>query len=196
MSRVHAWMPAAVGLVLVLVSASAASADEKGEGPVRVKSDPHFVVAQELEGTWVGDADLTKTLGGRAFPTGGELTFRADKARGDEALAVAAKFLEKLRADKTQTDYDLPEMEHALAHVALAGEVVFKLDKNEDKDLFLLAVYRGNPTVFGVEGDGDLAPIVVHIARDARGDGDLLFWSSNARDDAGKGSATAFRRKK
>ena len=158
-------------------------------GKVTIEKDPQCVVAGELIGHWVLHCDLTTRLTHEEKPAPYELVFSENQESTLRIKAAVEKhfdFLEK------STDKDVADWLRRDAQTAyLAGACELRAGKTIVKSDFLLIASAATPHLILLM-DGQLQSCNVMLARDAKGENDLLFIG----DDANTNSFKAYERKK
>jgi hypothetical protein len=156
---------------------------------VTIEKDAQCVVAGELMGHWVLHSELTKRLTHEDDPAPYELVF-SDSAESTMRIKNAVEkhfeFLEK-NTGKDAADWLRRDAQTAY----LAGACELRAGKTVAKSDFLLIASAATPHLILLM-EGQLQSCNVMLARDAKGDNDLLFIG----DDTNTNSFKAFERKK
>lgn len=160
-------------------------------GKLTFVTDEENVVASEIWGAWEMDADLTTRLTQRP-PREGQ-TLSLDFKKSDKHTALMTRFLEKFFASvEKKADARLDELKRACTLIYASGELAVIQGERAESFAFILVNYRGNPYVIILENEVDLESFNVMLARDLKGDGDLLFVGGDYNNQ----SFTALKRKK
>ena len=158
-------------------------------GKVTIEKDTQCVVAGELMGHWVLHGDLTTRLTHEEKPAPYELVFSQSEESTLRIKAAVEKhfdFLEK------NTGKDVADWLRRDAQTAyLAGACELRAGKTIAKSDFLLIASAATPHLILLM-DGQLQSCNVMLARDAKGENDLLFIG----DDTNNNSFKAYERKK
>ncbi len=158
-------------------------------GKVTLEKDAQCVVAGELMGHWVLHTDLTTRLTHEEKPAPYELTFSQSEESTLRIKAAVEKhfdFLEK------NTGKDVADWLRRDAQTAyLAGACELRAGKTIAGSDFLLIASAATPHLILLM-DGQLQSCNVMLARDAKGENDLLFIG----DDTNTNSFKAYERKK
>jgi hypothetical protein len=158
----------ALGIVLPALAPSEQAAGMPG---VRLTPEKENVVASELLGEWtVDEGGISSRLGGRSDHLGKcPIVFRSDGISERRMIGKLTSLAAELSKDAAAAK-NRPFAE-AISAVFLAGEVEFG---EETRDFALICVY-GTPRLIFVGSKGDWESENVMLARDNRGDNDLLF---------------------
>jgi hypothetical protein len=144
--------------------------EETAATPIQLTPEKENVVASEILGEWLLDEQLSSRLGGSSDHAGkGPISFRADQAAEKRMVRFLIELTEKLSTENPKGM--TPEVRAALRKVYLAGVVEFGGRK---QDFALISIY-GNPHIFFSDRQGDAESENVMLARDLKGDNDLLF---------------------
>jgi hypothetical protein len=158
-------------------------------GKVTLEKDPQCVVAGELMGHWVLQSDITARLTHEEKPAPYELTFSENEESSLRVKAAVEKHFEFLEKNTGKDVADWLRRDAQTAYLAgacelHAGTTIVKSD-------FLLIASAATPHLILLM-EGQLQSCNVMLARDAKGDNDLLFIG----DDTNTNSFKAFERKK
>ena len=157
-------------------------------GSVSVVKDGQCVAACELLGHWVTQIDLTKRLTHETEVPPYELVF-SESAESSKRILLAVEahfdFLDKNQG-KDAGDWLRRDAQTAY----LAGACELRAEKMVAKSDFVLIASSATPHLILLM-DGQLQSCNVMLARDAKGDQDLLFMG----DDTNTNSFRAFERK-
>lgn len=158
-------------------------------GKVTIEKDAQCVVAGELMGHWVLHSDLTTRLTHEEKPAPYELVFSESEESALRIKAAVEKhfaFLEK-NSGKDVADWLRRDAQTSY----LAGACELHAGKTIAMSDFLLIASAATPHLILLM-DGQLQSCNIMLARDARGDNDLLFIG----DDTNTNSFKAYERKK
>ena len=161
-------------LAILVLLASALAVDLPG-WRANLIDDPQNVIASELVGTWEYSKPLSESLGGAApFLASESVTFRKVKAAEQR---IVNHLDEIVRAISLKVVYNQQEQEKArvLSTIYLAGEVEFQGKQRNLVWDFALVSHHGNPCIVYYDRQQDLESTIVMLARDLKGDNDLLF---------------------
>ena len=158
-------------LFLVAICLPVFAQETKKDGiEIRVVESKENVVASELMGTWVPDKELSKRLGGRSDHVGdSRLVFRQNMDSQQRIIDFFKKTLAEF-ADRKK-DEEAQAVIEALRKIYLTGEMEYG---KKQFDFALVALY-GTPRLLIYDREGDLESENVMLARDLKGDNDLLF---------------------
>jgi hypothetical protein len=158
-------------------------------GKVTIEKDSQCVVAGELMGHWVPHTDLTKRLTHDEKPAPYELTFSESEESTLRIKAAVEKHFEFLEKN---TGKDVADwLRHDAQTAYLAGACELHAGETVAKSDFLLISSSATPHLIMLM-EGQLQSCNVMLARDAKGDDDLLFIG----DDTNTNSFRAYERKK
>ena len=159
-------------------------------GKATVIDDAQNVVASEIWGSWLEDQELSNQLnasrGGEFAPT--SLSF----SKNEESAKLICEKLEAaiaiVEADKGSETADA--LKEALRKIYAAGEMEMTRGERTTKAPFVLVSWRGNPHVFWyrvVRGRDDFESFNIMLARDVKGDGDLMFVGGDFNNSSFRG---------
>lgn len=158
-------------------------------GKVSIEKDPQCVVAGELMGHWVTHRELTARLAHEDDPAPFELIFSDNAASAQRVKAAVEKHFDFLERNSGKDVADWLRRDAQTAF--LAGACELHAGKSTVKSDFLLVASSATPHLILLM-DGQLQSCNVMLARDAKGDNDLLFIG----DDTNTNSFKAYERKK
>ena len=163
-----------VSVLLVVWSAALVLADDPPEpgklGEVTVLEDPQNIVASELMGSWKLDTSLTGRMSGTENPDVNAVVFRPNEESKARMEAFLLPMLSEMKNQSTVL------FARALTSVYLVGEVELSWERGKTSvHDFMLIVWRGNPCLILYDRAGDIEMNFVGLARDKKGDGDLLL---------------------
>ncbi len=158
-------------------------------GKVTIENDPQCVPASELMGHWVTHSALTARLTHDERPAPFELVFSESAESTTRIKAAVEKHFEFLEKNTGKDVADWLRRDAQTAY--LAGACELHAGKTIVKSDFLLIASAATPHLILLI-DGQLQSCNVMLARDARGDNDLLFIG----DDTNTNSFKAYERKK
>lgn len=158
-------------------------------GKVSIEKDPQCVVAGELMGHWVTHRDLTARLAHEDDPAPFELIFSDSAVSAQRVKAAVEKHFDFLERNSGKDVADWLRRDTQTAY--LAGACELRAGKSTVKSDFLLVASSATPHLILLM-DGQLQSCNVMLARDAKGDNDLLFIG----DDTNTNSFKAYERKK
>lgn len=158
-------------------------------GRVNLVKDGQCVVAAELLGHWVTQVDLTKRLTRETELPPYELVFSESGESSKRILLAVEAHFEFLDKNQGKDVGDWLRRDAQTAY--LAGACELRAEKMVAKSDFVLIASSATPHLILLM-DGQLQSCNVMLARDAKGDQDLLFMG----DDTNTNSFRAFERKK
>ena len=158
-------------------------------GKVTIEKDTQCVVAGELMGHWVLHGDLTTRLTHEEKPAPYELVFTQSEESTLRIKAAVEKHFDFLEKNTGKDVADWLRRDTQTAY--LAGACELRAGKTIAKSDFLLIASAATPHLILLM-DGQLQSCNVMLARDAKGENDLLFIG----DDTNTNSFKAYERKK
>lgn len=158
---------------------------EFGElGKVTLTPNKENVVASELLGKWVYDAELTGRIAGGEAPERDEfLHFTENEDSSKRIIKQMGVMLEKLEKSESESD-KVPRLKRACQTIYLAGKVEYGSGDSKMTADFALTTLHGNPKVMVYEPEeDDFESVYVMLARDEKGDNDVLFLGGDFNNE-------------
>ncbi|CAG1770264.1 hypothetical protein BAC2_00931 [uncultured bacterium] len=145
-------------------------------GKVTIEKDAQCVVAGELMGHWVTHTDLTERLTHEENPAPYELVFSESEESRLRIKAAVEKHFEFLEKNTGKDVADWLRRDAQTAY--LAGACELHAGKTIAKSDFLLIASAATPHLILLM-DGQLQSCNVMLARDPKGDNDILFMGGD-----------------
>jgi hypothetical protein len=137
---------------------------------VRIVKQKENVVASELLGKWIFDESISNRLGGKSGHFGtGPLAFRQSAESAKRIVDRLQHLIDNHPEPEQREDVDFYA---SLKTVYLAGELEVR---DRKWDFALIAVFGCPRLVFYDSEDDDFESTNLMLARDHKGNGDLLF---------------------
>jgi len=167
---------------------------EPGEsGKATLVSEPANLLALELRGSWTFDVAVME----RMYPemvvkdARYELTFKESEEASRRVLAHIEKGMPALQGDE-RGDRFAADFREAVRRIYQTGELVMVQGEETMTFSYALISWRGNPHLLLHEKDDDFESAHVMIARDSKGENDILLMGG----DQTKESFVPLKRKK
>lgn len=154
---------------------------EPGEsGKATLVSDPANLLALELRGAWTLDLEVMGRMYPEAKSFGGkyELTFTENAESQTRILATIEVAMPSLQGDD-RGDRFAADFREAVRRIYQCGRLeMVEGDETMTFDYALIS-WRGNPHLILREGKDDFESAHIMLARDPKGDNDILFMGGD-----------------